>query len=85
MKEEKRSYTTAISLYENETLRDEIDKEYAVGKTFAELSEKYNCSENTMIVLIGMLNYPIYPWAKKIVDKNFEKLEQKKIKRVKLQ
>ena len=82
---EKRSYTTAIGLYENEALRNEIDNEYAIGKTFAELAEKHNCSENTMVVLIGMLNYPIYPWAKKIVDKNFEKLEQKKNKRVKLQ
>jgi hypothetical protein len=71
---EKRSYVTSISLYEDEFKSKEIDSLYAQGKTFTELAEKFNCSENTMIITVGMLGYPVYPYAMKEVKKNLKKI-----------
>ena len=61
----------------------EIEKKYEDGSDVKTLAKEYNCSNNTMMVTIGVLGYEVEPWAKDQVQKKLDTIEKNKAKRVK--
>ena len=61
----------------------EIEKEYEAGANYKELATKFGCSNNTMMITLGVLGYDYEPWAKDQVEKKLEAIARDKSKRVK--
>lgn len=61
---------------------EEISKAYEIGKHYKELATDFGCSNNTMMITLGVLGYPVEPWAEEQVKKKLEYLEREKKKRV---
>lgn len=63
--------------------KTEIEKEYEEGKDIKTLAKEYKCSNNTMMITIGVLGYEVEPWAKDQVQKKLDTIEKNKAKRIK--
>jgi len=64
--------------------KDEVVKDYESGIHIRELAKKYECSHNTMMILIGVLGFEVEPWAKPQVDRKIAYLKREKEKRVRV-
>lgn len=63
----------------------EIEKSYSNDeKTIRELAVDYDCSHNTMMIVIGMLGFPVEPWCAPSVEKKLKTIENNKQKRIKI-
>jgi uncharacterized protein YjcR len=63
---------------------DDVTKDYEEGMHVKELAVKYECSNNTMMVLIGVLGFEVEPWAKDQVERKLEYIKREKSKRVRV-
>lgn len=61
----------------------DIEKKYEDGLDIKTLAKEYNCSNNTMMITIGVLGYEVEPWAKEQVQNKLDTIEKNKAKRVK--
>ena len=61
----------------------EIEKEYEAGMNYKDLATEFGCSNNTMMITLGVLGYDYEPWAKDQVEKKLEAIARDKAKRVK--
>jgi len=63
----------------------EIEKRYEDGANYKELAKEFGCSNNTMMITLGVLGYEYEPWAKEQVERKLEAIARDKAKRVKNQ
>lgn len=61
----------------------EIEKRYEAGANYKELAIEFGCSNNTMMITLGVLGYDYEPWAKEQVENKIAVLKRDKEKRVK--
>ncbi|WP_373074011.1 hypothetical protein [Sulfurimonas sp.] len=72
--------TRVIDLYKDKA--DEIAKSYESGKHYKELAKEFECSNNTMMITLGVLGYEVEPWAQEQVKKKLDYIAKEKAKRV---
>jgi len=61
----------------------EIEKKYEAGDDYKKLATEFGCSNNTMMITLGVLGYEYEPWAKEQVENKLEAIKRDKEKRVK--
>ena len=73
-----------LQLFMNAESNKAIDDNYAIGMSVDKLAELYGCSHNTMMVVIGMLGYPVENWCKPRIEKQLENVKKILATRVKI-
>ena len=63
--------------------KEDIEKKYESGSDIKTLAKEYGCSNNTMMITIGVLGYEIEPWAREQVMNKLDTIEKNKLKRIK--
>jgi uncharacterized protein YjcR len=76
-----RKHTRVLDLVKEQAA--EIEKDYEAGVSPKELATKFGCSNNTMMITLGVLGYEHEPWAKEQVERKLEAIARNKAKRVK--
>lgn len=78
---DKKKHVRVLDLVKNKGT--EIEKEYEDGADYKKLATKFGCSNNTMMITLGVLGYDYEPWAKEQVENKIAALAKDKAKRVK--
>jgi hypothetical protein len=73
-----------LQLFMDADTNKAIDDAYAIGTSVDDLAKTYNCSHNTMMVIIGMIGYPVENWCKSRIEKQLENVQEILNSRVKI-
>lgn len=79
----KRKMTRSVDLYMNDSTKASIDTAYVEGKTIKDLAGQYKVSHNTMMIVIGMIGYPVDNWCAKPIADKLAYVDKMRAKRVK--
>ena len=80
----KTAIRATLQLFMNDETKKAIDLGYAEGMSVDDLAKVHNCSHNTMMVVIGMIGYPVEPWCKSRIEKQLKNVDEILATRIKV-
>ncbi len=81
---DKKKPVRAVDVYMDEEKKSEIDHKYSQDKmSIRDLAKEYDMSFNTMMIIIGMIGYPVEPWCTPSIDKKLKYVAKQEASRVK--
>ena len=65
--------------------KDDLKNKYQnENKTIKELAQEYGCSNNTMMITIGLIGFDVEPWCTPYINKKIEYIEKRTANRNKI-
>ena len=80
----KTAIRATLQLFMNDETKKAIDLGYGQGMTVDNLAKIHNCSHNTMMVVVGMIGYPVEPWCKSRIEKQLKNVDEILATRIKV-